>query len=124
MEDLLPSSDVYNMMAEEEQQIVNKEAKEIVDSNTGWHIFSPVEEAEPHFADKNNCSPERAIFINNSSGNHYNLLVPHIQVHEENQEEPIIQLIVPNREFADRLDFYLQNQLQLNPELELNQKNR
>ena len=124
LEDLLPSSDVYNMMAEEEQQIVNKEAKAVVDSNTGWHIFSPVEEAEPHFADKNNCSPERAIFINNSSGNHYNLLVPHIQVHEEKQEEPTIQLIVPNREFADRLDFYLQNQLQLNPELERDQKKR
>lgn len=120
--EFLPHSDVYNMMSEEEQQMANKEARERVDSHTGWHVFSPV--AEVPFADETNCSPDRVIFINNSSGNHYNLLVPHIQVQEEKQDESNIQLIVPNREFAERLDFYLQNQLQLNPELKLVQKTR
>ncbi len=119
----LPPPEVYKLMSEEKQHTLNEAAKENVDTNSGWNIFSPLGKAT-HFADENNCPSERVIFINNSSGNHYNLLVPHIQRQEEEKEEPNIQLIVPNREFAERLDFYLQNQLQLNPDLKLTQKNR
>ena len=81
-----------------------------------WRVFSPSEENSLS-ANKNNCLPERVIFI---SGDHYTLLVPQ----DESKEENSIRLIVPNNEFPKRLDFYLQKELQINKEIVMNQKNR
>lgn len=99
------------------KHIINKQPYE------EWQVFSHLEENSVS-ANLRNCPPDRAIFINNASGSHYNLLVPVPQEDESDEKKTNIQLIVPHEGFKKRLDFYLQRELQLNKERVTNQKNR